>query len=203
MRNLLTEVLELIKELKSRFSVNEASRRLNKPEEVINEALSSALHNGYIVKNNHGYILTDKGEEAILNHRSNHLHDSIHRFSTLDLLRKRFERRTHNWYSHLSRSHGLDEGSVEDIIRNLQQMPWRIEDTVPLVNLREGDRAIIAYIFGGRGLTLRLTEMGLTPNVEVRVVRKGPMRGPIEIVVRGTNLALGYGVAKRIFVKKV
>ncbi|MEM1545048.1 MAG: FeoA domain-containing protein [Candidatus Methanomethylicia archaeon] len=203
MKDLLIEVLELIKELKYKFSISDASRRLNQSEQAISEVLGNALNNGYIVKNSYGYLLTDKGEKAVLNHRGNHLHNSIHKLSILDLLRRRFEGKVHNWYSHISRSHGLDKDSVRDLTRDLQQMPWRIEDTVPLVDLREGDRALVAYILGGRGLTLRLAEMGLTPNVEVRIIRKGPMRGPIEILVRGTSLALGYGVAKRVFVRRV
>jgi Fe2+ transport system protein FeoA len=45
--------------------------------------------------------------------------------------------------------------------------------------------------------------MGLTPGVEVVVLRKALLNGPIEVIVRGTNLALGYGVAKRIFIKRL
>lgn len=60
---------------------------------------------------------------------------------------------------------------------------------------------MVAYAFGGFGLVRRLAEMGLTPGVEVKLLRKGPFRGPLQIEVRGVALALGYGVASKVFVK--
>jgi len=57
------------------------------------------------------------------------------------------------------------------------------------------------HAFGGCGIVRRLAEMGLTPGVEVKLLRKGPFRGPVEIEVRGVALALGYGVAAKVFVK--
>jgi len=43
--------------------------------------------------------------------------------------------------------------------------------------------------------------MGLTPGVEVKLLRKGPFHGPLQIEVRGVALALGYGVASKVFVR--
>jgi Fe2+ transport system protein FeoA len=45
-------------------------------------------------------------------------------------------------------------------------------------------------------------EMGLVPGTEVTVLRKAPFRGPIEVGVRGTSLALGFGVASKVIVKR-
>lgn len=56
---------------------------------------------------------------------------------------------------------------------------------------------------GGFGIVRRLAEMGLTPGVEIKLLRKCPFRGPIEIEVRGVALALGYGVASKVFVKQL
>ena len=47
----------------------------------------------------------------------------------------------------------------------------------------------------------RLTDLGLTPDVIVTVVKSAPFLGPIEITFRGSRLALGRGMAKRIFVE--
>jgi Fe2+ transport system protein FeoA len=74
-------------------------------------------------------------------------------------------------------------------------------EVISLVSLREGEHAIIAHAFGGFGLVRRLAEMGLTPGVEVRVLRKCPFRGPLQIEVRGVALALGYGVSSKVFVR--
>lgn len=75
------------------------------------------------------------------------------------------------------------------------------EEAISLTCLFEGEKAVITTAFGGFGLVRRLAEMGLTPGVEVRLLRKCPFRGPLEIEVRGSVLALGYGVASKVFVK--
>ena len=51
----------------------------------------------------------------------------------------------------------------------------------------------------GWGLQRRLADMGLTPGVQVRVVNS-QRPGPVVIDIRGSRLALGYGVAHRIMV---
>jgi Fe2+ transport system protein FeoA len=70
-----------------------------------------------------------------------------------------------------------------------------------LICLCEGEKAVIANASGGYGVTRRLAEMGLTPGVEVTLLRKCPFRGPLQVEVRGVSLALGYGVASKVFVK--
>jgi Fe2+ transport system protein FeoA len=79
--------------------------------------------------------------------------------------------------------------------------PQGNEEAVSLTNLGEGERATVTHTFGGSEIVRRLAEMGLTPGVEVRVLRKCPFRGPLEIEVRGVELALGYGVSSKVFVR--
>jgi len=74
------------------------------------------------------------------------------------------------------------------------------EKSMRLIDLKEGQKGIISSIVGGRHATQRLTDMGLTPGTEVKMLRKGNWC-PVEISVRGSNLALGYGVARKILVK--
>jgi Fe2+ transport system protein FeoA len=75
-----------------------------------------------------------------------------------------------------------------------------LEKTLKLIDLKEGQKAIIASIEGGYNVTQRLTDMGLTPGTEIKMIRKGYFC-PVEISVRGYNLALGNGVASKILVK--
>jgi len=72
-----------------------------------------------------------------------------------------------------------------------------------LIDLAEGERGVIVKALGGLGLVRRLAEMGLTPGVEVKLLKKGSFGGPVEIEVRGVALALGYGVASKVLVKPV
>jgi Fe2+ transport system protein FeoA len=85
--------------------------------------------------------------------------------------------------------------------RHRGKKPKVKNETVSLTSLSEGERGIVSHAIGGFGLLRRLTEMGLTPGVEVKVLRKGLFNGPVEVEVRGVSLALGYGVASKVFVK--
>ena len=46
----------------------------------------------------------------------------------------------------------------------------------------------------------RLTDLGLTPGTKVTVIQAAPFNGPLEVVVRGSRLAIGRGMANKIFV---
>ena len=75
--------------------------------------------------------------------------------------------------------------------------------------LRDGQTGTVTSIKTGYGRGLgrgwgfekRLTDMGLTPGTRVIVVKSAPFHGPLEILVRGSRLALGRGMAERIFVE--
>jgi Fe2+ transport system protein FeoA len=78
---------------------------------------------------------------------------------------------------------------------------------LPLTALRDGEIGIVVSINPQRescgrgwGFEKRLMDMGLTPGTEIVVVKSAPFHGPIEIIVRGSRLALGRGMAERIFV---
>jgi Fe2+ transport system protein FeoA len=81
---------------------------------------------------------------------------------------------------------------------------------VPLTALKDGEIAILTYIKTGHGrdqgrgggFEKRLMDMGLTPGTKVTVVKSAPFHGPLEILVRGSRLALGRGMAERIFVER-
>ncbi len=70
-----------------------------------------------------------------------------------------------------------------------------------LSNLKPGEEGVVAFIRGGTSASQRLLDMGLTKGTTVSVVNAAPFQGPIEISVRGTNLAIGRGLAGRVFVE--
>jgi DtxR family Mn-dependent transcriptional regulator len=43
--------------------------------------------------------------------------------------------------------------------------------------------------------------LGLTPGTRIKVSRIAPLKGPVEILVRGTSLALGDEIACNVFVE--
>ena len=80
---------------------------------------------------------------------------------------------------------------------------------IPLTALKDGETGILTSIEVSRGrgrgrgwgFEKRLMDMGLTPGIKVTVVKSAPFHGPLEILVRGSRLALGRGMAERIFVE--
>ena len=97
---------------------------------------------------------------------------------------------------------------------------------VPLTALKAGESGVVIMIRQGRirrehgrhghiihrslvhgitrdsGFEKRLMDMGLTPGTKVTVVKAAPFHGPFEVLVRGSRLALGRGMAERILVEK-
>jgi len=72
----------------------------------------------------------------------------------------------------------------------------------PLTELREGDSARISFILGGMDVNCRLAEMGLTQGTRINVeTMPFPKTGPVEIEVRGSHLAIGHGIASKVFVR--
>ena len=72
---------------------------------------------------------------------------------------------------------------------------------VPLTSLLDGQKGIVHSIGGGRGASQRLTDLGLTPRTEVEVVKSAIFHGPLMVLVRGTKLAIGRGMAAKVFVR--
>ncbi|PKL64647.1 MAG: metal-dependent transcriptional regulator [Methanomicrobiales archaeon HGW-Methanomicrobiales-3] len=78
--------------------------------------------------------------------------------------------------------------------------PLRQESLVPVTSLTPGQKGIIAFIRGDSGVVQRLTDLGLTLRTEIKLVRKAPLQGPVEIGVRKTRLAIDHAIADHIFV---
>ncbi len=65
-----------------------------------------------------------------------------------------------------------------------------------------GERATILGLGAGWGLQRRLADLGLTPGTEIGVISSG-RPGQVVIDVRGSRLALGRGIARKIIVKPI
>ncbi len=73
--------------------------------------------------------------------------------------------------------------------------------TITAIRVRHGLRRRHGRRDRGWGLERRLMDMGLTPGIMVTVVKSAPFNGPLEVLVRGSRLVLGNGMARRIFVE--
>ncbi len=74
---------------------------------------------------------------------------------------------------------------------------------VTLAELYLNDTARVEEIHAGQRATQRLSGMGITPGTKIKVLSQAPFRGPVQIEVRGTRLALGQGLVRKIIVVRL
>lgn len=67
-------------------------------------------------------------------------------------------------------------------------------------DLPAGGRGVVRLLHGGTEFTHRMVTLGFTPGVEVTVVQNYG-RGPIQVSVRDTHVALGRGEALKVMVE--
>jgi ferrous iron transport protein A len=70
----------------------------------------------------------------------------------------------------------------------------------PLGELATGERGVIRQLQGGRAFTSRLSALGFTIGAEITVIQNYG-RGPIEVTVCDTHVALGRGEAQKLLVE--
>jgi len=71
---------------------------------------------------------------------------------------------------------------------------------ISLNELEDGQRANIISVLGGKMLTKRLADLGITSGTEVKVIRRTLFSGPVQVEVAGSRLVLGWGLASKIVV---
>lgn len=71
-----------------------------------------------------------------------------------------------------------------------------------LANLEIGAQARVTNINGSNAVTKRLMEMGVVPGVSVKVIKSAPFGDPIQVLVRGYNLAMRKSEADAIEVSQ-
>jgi ferrous iron transport protein A len=72
---------------------------------------------------------------------------------------------------------------------------------VPLTMLKAGQRGRIVDIQGGPGMINRLSALGVRPGGRVTKVSSMLMRGPVTVQVGGTQVAMGFGMARRVIIE--
>ncbi len=199
----LVEVVGILTGERRTAQVVEIASRLRRTLDHTRQLIDAALQRGLVLRTQNGVRLTEEGEALVRKHREEYVHRThIHGGSLTDRIRGFFEGPVADWHGHWHQ-HGFDDESIHGFYRSMQNLQGRIEDTVSLADLPQGEKCTVVLAVGGHGMVRRLAEMGLTPGTEVRVVRSAPLRGPVELSVRGVSLALGRGIARRILVKRL
>ena len=69
-----------------------------------------------------------------------------------------------------------------------------------LSSLEPGDTAVIRQFEGNSRMQSRLVEMGVLSGIKVRMVKKTPFQGPLEVKIRSYHLSLRWQDATQILV---
>lgn len=72
-----------------------------------------------------------------------------------------------------------------------------------LSNLNVGESGIVHNVIGEGPLRRKIIDMGITPGVNVEVIRSAPFGDPIEIKVRGYSLSIRKSEADIIILKSL
>jgi len=95
------------------------------------------------------------------------------------------------------------EECLEKRRKDIGEIGIRGRNSFSLIDLKEGDRGRVVFIRGNHKVIRRLLDMGITPNATIRIMKVAPLGGPVEISVRGSNLALGRSIASNLFVELI
>ena len=74
------------------------------------------------------------------------------------------------------------------------------KNIITLIELEDGQSGTIVSLNGGRNLTKRLADLGISPGTIITVLRRSLFSGPVQVEVSGSKLVLGKGLASKIFV---
>ncbi|MCX5698944.1 MAG: FeoA family protein [Candidatus Omnitrophica bacterium] len=72
---------------------------------------------------------------------------------------------------------------------------------IDLTQIQPGETGIVKEIQGGRGIVRKLQSMGLRPGKKITKVSSHFWRGPQTVEVGNIQIAVGFGMAKRILLE--
>ena len=72
---------------------------------------------------------------------------------------------------------------------------------VTLAQMQEGQVGKVVEVLGGRGMIVRLSALGIRPGRRVVKISSVFLRGPVTVQVNQSQVAIGFGMARRIMVE--
>jgi len=74
---------------------------------------------------------------------------------------------------------------------------------ISLDKMPSGKKGIITDVQGGHGIVQKMHVLGIRPGKEITKISNQLMRGPIIIRSGNTEIAIGYGMARKIMVEVI
>ena len=82
-----------------------------------------------------------------------------------------------------------------------QQSGAKAVTELRLTKMQTGQTGKVTRVHGGHGFRRRLEAMGIRPGMRVTKVSGQIMRGPIIVKIGQSQIAIGFGMAHRVFVE--
>lgn len=70
-----------------------------------------------------------------------------------------------------------------------------------LIECQNGEEVTVLRVNAGLMAKKRLADLGIVPGVKIIKKQSALFRGPVEIIVRGSKLVIGQGLASKILVR--
>ena len=74
-------------------------------------------------------------------------------------------------------------------------------EQLPLAEMRTGQTGTVVGVMGGHGLIRRLDALGIRPGRKVTKLSSTLFRGPVILRVDNAQVAVGFGMARKIIVE--
>jgi ferrous iron transport protein A len=75
------------------------------------------------------------------------------------------------------------------------------EGQLTLAEMRTGQTGTVVEVLGGRGLIRRLDALGIRPGRKVIKLSSTLFRGPVILRVDNSQVAVGFGMARKIIIE--
>ena len=75
------------------------------------------------------------------------------------------------------------------------------DNQLTLAKLKNGQSGTVVEIQGGHRMVDRLNALGIIPGKKITKTSSMPMRGPVTVEVDRAEVAIGFGMAKKVIVK--
>jgi len=70
-----------------------------------------------------------------------------------------------------------------------------------LSQMSTGQSGIVVQVMGGHGMVRRLEALGIRPGKRITKVSSMLFRGPVTVRIDNSQVAIGFGVARRVMVE--
>ncbi len=97
--------------------------------------------------------------------------------------------------------HGLSRWGARRLAYSLSSIDIRVGNVIPLAMLNVGEEGIVVRVFARRGMRSKIAGMNIVPGVRVRVLWRGS--GGIMIQIGESRFAIGFGMAMKIYVRRI